>query len=84
MAQSNSNADAWMFSQIKALPEREMKVALLDSFLKTMMKEHTPKSSESGKKPLFVDASFEKNTKSFIKQNKKEKLHPLTMNDISK
>jgi hypothetical protein len=34
MAQSNSDGDAQMLSQIKALPEGEMKVSLLDSFLK--------------------------------------------------
>jgi len=84
MAQSNSYGDAQMLVQNKALPEGEMEVSLLDSFLKTIMKAHKPTSSESGKKPLFVDASFEKKKKSFIIQNRNQKLQPLTMNDIRK
>jgi hypothetical protein len=47
-----------------------MKDALLDSFLKTMVKSQQPATTtNSGKKPLFIDPSFERNTESFIKQN---------------
>jgi len=76
MASRNIGEDAQMLAQIQALPEGEMKASLLDSFLKTMMKT-TQKSHDemsSGKKPVFVDASFEKNTKSFIKHNRNERL----------
>ena len=83
MASSNTGEDAQMLAQIQALPEGEMKASLLDSFLKTMMKT-TQKSHDetsSRKNPVFVDASFEKNTKSFIKHNRNERLQPLTLNE---
>ena len=69
MASSNTREDAQILAQIQALREGEIKATLLDSFLKTMMKT-TQKSHDemsSSKKPIFVDASFEKNTKSFHK-----------------
>jgi hypothetical protein len=54
MAQNHSDGDAQMLAQIKALPEGEMKAALLDSFLKTMVKCQQPATTtNSGKKPLF-------------------------------
>lgn len=61
-----------MLAQIKALPKGDMKTTLLDSFLKTMAK--SCKSPEvpaiQARKPNFVDASFERNTKSFIRHNR--------------
>lgn len=60
-----------------------MKVSFLDYFLKTMVKKYKPAKSTC-KKPLFIDASFEKNTKSFIKHNRNEKLQPLTVNDLGR
>ena len=86
MASSNTREDAQMLAEIQALPKGDMKSSLLDSFLKTMMKT-TQKSHDetsSGKKHVFVDASFEKNAKSFIKHNRNEKLQPLTLNDLGK
>ena len=86
MASSNTGEDAQMLAQIQALPEGEMKASLLDSFLKTMMKTTQKSHDETslGNKPVFVDASFEKNTKSFIKHNRNERLQPLTLNDLGK
>ena len=79
-----------MLSQIQALPKGEMKESLLESFLKTMMKTTQNPSQEkieetsSGKKPKFVDTSFDRNMKSFIIHNINEKLQPLTFNDLGK
>ena len=90
MGHKNTCEDAQILSQIQALPEGEMKASLLDSFLKTMVKATQNSSQEkneensSGKKHVFVDASFEKNMKSFIKHNRNEKLQPLTLNDLGK
>lgn len=80
MAHSNTGEDAQMLGQIQAFPEGEMKATLLDSFLKTMMKTSQGYSQENHEesslvnKPIFVDASFERNTKSFIQHNRNEKL----------
>ena len=62
MASSNTREDSQMLAQIQELPEGEMKASLLDSFMKTMVKTTQKYHDEtsSGKKPVFVDASFEK------------------------
>jgi hypothetical protein len=68
MAQNQSDGDAQMLAQIKAFPEGEMKSALLDSLLKTMVKSQQPTTvTNIGKNTLFIDASFEINIKSFIR-----------------
>jgi hypothetical protein len=62
-----------------------MKASLLDSFLKTMVKTQQPTiATNSSKKPLFIDASFERNTKSFIRKKQNDKMRPLTINDLGK
>jgi hypothetical protein len=85
MAQNQSDGNAQMLAQIKSLLEGEMKAVLLDSFLKTMVKSQKPTTTtNSGKKPLFIYASFERNTKSFVRQNQNDKMRPLTINDLRK
>jgi ubiquinone biosynthesis protein UbiJ len=37
-----------------------------------------------GKTLLFINASFERNTKSFIRQNQDDKMQSLTINDLRK
>jgi hypothetical protein len=65
-----------------------MKKCLLESFLKTICSKQKQKDprvySSIGTKPLFLDASFERNTKSFIKHNKKTKLQHPSLTDIAK
>jgi hypothetical protein len=78
MYHSTRDQDDQMLAQIKAFPEGDMKKSLLESFLKTMIagqKQSNPESShKEGIKPLFLEASFERNTRSFIKHNKETKL----------
>jgi hypothetical protein len=77
-----------MLAQIKYMPEGDMKKYLLESFLKTMIagqKKSNPKSShKEGIRPLFLEASFEINTKYFIKNNKETKLQHPSLTDLSK
>ena len=65
-----------------------MKKALLESFLKIMALEQKQKnpgtSSSAGMKSLFLDASFERNTKSFIRHNKETKLQHPSLTNLSK
>ena len=88
MYHSTRDQDAQMLSQIKALPEGDMKKSLLESFLKTMtagQKQSNPESShKAGIKPLFLEASFEINTRSFIKHNKETKLQHPSLMDLAK
>lgn len=83
MAQGILDGDIQMLALIKEFPKGVVNIVLLDSFLKTMVKPYKPTKSTS-KKPLFVDAPFEKNTKSFIKHTINERRWPLTINDLGK
>jgi hypothetical protein len=88
MWQDTGDQDAQMPEHIKSLPEGEMKKGLLESLLKTMASEHKQKdprvSFSTGTKPLFLDASFERNTKYFIKHNKETKVQHPSLNDLDK
>jgi hypothetical protein len=88
MYNSIGDQDAQMLAQIKALPEGDMKSSLFETFLKTMktgqgLKDPEIPSREENK-PLFLEASFERNTKSFIKHNKEEKVQHTSITDLSK
>lgn len=65
-----------------------MKNSLLDTFLKTMNVGQRHKGPESlnreGIKPLFLEASFERNTKSFIKYNKEAKSQYTSIPQLAK
>lgn len=43
-----------------------------------------PSKTSNGKKPLFIDASYENNTKSFIKHTQAKDPQSLSINDIGK
>ena len=77
-----------MLSQIKALPGGDMKSSLFETFLKTMKTGQGLKDPEipsrAENKPLFLEASFERNTRSFIKHNKEAKLQHTSIVDLSK
>lgn len=51
-----------ILSQIRAIEDGEMKNELKKAFMDQLK---SSSSRNSGKKPLFVDASFERNTRSF-------------------
>ena len=59
---------------------------MLSSFLRTMLKTPQPQGNtvQTGKKPVFIDASYERNTRSFMRQNRNERLQPLTIGDVSR
>lgn len=63
-----------MLAQIKAIPEGDMKSSSFETFLKNMKAGQRQKGPENfdrkEDKPLFLEASFERNTKYFIKHNK--------------
>jgi hypothetical protein len=62
-----------------------MKNSLLETFVKTIKVEQRSKTIESSKRePLFVDASYDRNTKTFIKYNREAKLQNTSMTDLAK
>ena len=75
---STTDTEAQMLAQIKSLPEGEMKSALLDTYIKTVKKGPGFK-----KPPLFLEASYEKNTKTYMKFNREPKLQELSLSDVA-
>jgi len=88
MYSSTGDQEAQLLAQIKALPEGEIKNSLLETFLKSLNTEQRLKNPESLKKeiskPLFLEASFERNTKTFIKHNKEAKIQHTSVADFAK
>jgi hypothetical protein len=85
MFQNTGDQEAQMLAQIKALPEGDMKKSLLDTFVKTVKSEQRNKTVELPKREtLFIDASFDKNTKTFIKFNREAKLQNTSLTDLAK
>jgi predicted RNase H-like nuclease (RuvC/YqgF family) len=77
--------EAQMLAQIKILPEGDMKTALLESYIKAVKLEQKGKSVDIARKqPLFLDASYEKNTKTYIKHNREPKLQNIYVVDLAK
>jgi hypothetical protein len=72
-------------AQIKSLPDSDMKSSLLDAYIKAVKSEQKGKIHESLKRqPLFLDASFDKNTKTYIKFNREQKLKDISVTDLAK
>lgn len=69
------------FAQIRAMEEGELKSRLLETF---MQYSSTSSNTRVSKKPIFVDASYEKNTKSYLRQQQANKVRPLTLGEVSK
>lgn len=69
------------FAQIRAMEEGELKSRLLETF---MQNSSTSSNTRVSKKPIFVDASYEKNTKSYLWQQQANKVRPLTLGEVSK
>ena len=68
MAQIIDDSEAKLLTQIRALGEGKMKEKLLETFLNTMHNYQGRSSRTVPKteaKALFIDASFEKNTRAF-------------------
>jgi hypothetical protein len=87
MFSNTGDQDSQMLAQIKALPEGDMKNSLLETFLNTMKEGQRLKNHESlnkGSQPLFLEASFERNTKSFIKYNKEANMQHTSIIDLAK
>lgn len=60
------------FAQIRAMEEGELKSRLLETF---MQNSSTSSNTRVSKKPIFVDASYEKNTKSYLRQQQSSPTH---------
>jgi len=75
-----------MLAHIQELPEGELKENLLSSFLRTMLKTTQPQGNtvQTGRQPIFIDASYERNTRSFMQKIRNERLQPLTIGDVSR
>jgi len=85
MFSNTRDQEAQMLAQIKALPEGDMKNLLLETFLKTVKIEQRSKNVESSRRePLFLEYSFDKNTKTFIKYNKEAKLQNTSVTNLAK
>jgi hypothetical protein len=85
MFQNTGDQEAQMIAQIKGLPEGDMKNSLLEAFIKTVKAEQKGKGYELPKRqPLFLDASFDKNTKTYIKFNREPKLQNISVTDLAK
>jgi len=68
MAQTMDDVETKLLAHIKTLGEGEMKEKLLETFLSTMHKNQGSSSKTTSKtkpKALFIDASFERNTRSY-------------------
>jgi len=79
------DSEAQMLAQIKSLPDGDMKTALLEAYVKAVKTEQKGKSSKIVKRqPLFLDASFEKNTKTYIKFNREPRLQDISVSDLAK
>ena len=79
MAQTNED-DMKVFAQIHAMEEGDLKATLVKAF----MQHGTGSSnSSSSKKPNFVDASYDRNTKSYLQHNS-TKVRGLTLGEVSK
>lgn len=63
-----------ILSHIHGMEEGEMNNRLTEAFMEQL---HFSSSKNSAKKPLFVDASFEQNTRSF-------QVHSLTLGEVSR
>jgi hypothetical protein len=84
MFQNTGDQEAQMIAQIKGLPEGDMKNALLEAFIKMVKTEQKGKGHELLKRqPMFLDASFEKNTKTYIKFNKETMLQNTSVTDVA-
>lgn len=73
------DSEAEMLAQIKGMPEGEMKKALLDAYVKIVK----GKEVSQRKPPLFLEASYERNTKSYMKFNREQKPQALTLTDLA-
>jgi hypothetical protein len=61
------------------MADSEMKTALLEAYVKAIRS----KGPISRKTPLFLEASYEKNTKSYMKFNREPKPQTLTIADLA-
>lgn len=81
MASTEEEAEMKILAQTRNMEEGAMKDRLIEAFTEQLK---SKASKESGKKPLFVDASYERNTKSFQMHHQKPgKLRSLTLGEVS-
>jgi len=64
------------------MEDGEMKTRLTEAFMDQL--KTSSHSKGSSKKPLFIDASYECNTKSFQRQKQQDKVRALTLGEVSK
>lgn len=85
MFKNTGDHEAQMLSQFKSLLEGDMKNSLLETFIKTVKTKQKNKHSELPKRrPLFIDASFDRNTKTYIKFNREPKLQNTSLTNLAK
>jgi hypothetical protein len=75
------NQESMMLAHIKGLPEGPLKKSLLETYIRTIQKGSTP---EERKPPLFLDTSFDKNVKTYMKFNREPKPQDLSIIDLHK
>jgi len=81
MASTEEEAELKILSHIRAMEEGDMKNRLIEAFTNQLK---TKASKESGKKSLFIDASYERNTKSFQMHHQKPgKVRSLMLGEVS-
>lgn len=81
MASTEEEVELRILSQIRAMEEGDMKNRPIEAFTDPVK---TKASNESGKKPLFIDASYERKTKSFQMHHQKlGRVRSLTLGEVS-
>jgi len=81
MASAEEEAEMKILAQIRTMEEGDMKNHLIEAFTDQLK---SRASKESGKKPLFVEASYERNTRSFQMHHQKPgKVRSLTLGEVS-
>jgi hypothetical protein len=85
MYKNTRDHEAQMLAQIKSLPDGEIRSSLLEAYIKAVKTEQKGKGSDMSKRqPLFLDASFDKNTKTYIKFNREPKLQNISITYLAR
>lgn len=83
MAHTNDDDESKVLAGIKMLAEGEMKEKLLETFSQIRHKDLGNTSKGNISKALFVDASYDKSTKSFQRNQQHTKPRSLTLGEVS-
>ena len=62
------------------MEDGDLKTRLIDA----CMQSSSSSTSRSGKKLMFVDASYERNTRIYLRQKQEDKVRALTLGEVSR